>query len=80
MSKNLFRLALCAMLLALCYSASAQQPTKIPRIGYLSSFEPASESARAEAIRLALRERGHIEGQNIAFEYRYADGKHDRIS
>ena len=52
--------------------------TKIPRIGYLSSFEPATESTRSEAIRLALRERGYIEGQNIATEYRYAEGKRDR--
>src|SRR6267142_618680 len=59
--------------------AAAQQPNKIPRIGYLSPLDPASESARAEAIRLALRERGHIEGQNIASEYRYAEGKRDRL-
>src|SRR5918993_302604 len=57
--------------------AEAQQPKKVPRIGYLSSNDPAGESARAEAIRLALRERGYIEGQNIAIEYRYADGKRD---
>jgi putative ABC transport system substrate-binding protein len=60
--------------------AQAQQPKKVPRIGYLSSFDPARESARAEAIWLALRERGHIEGQNIAIEYRYAEGKVDRFS
>src|SRR5215813_6859725 len=66
------------MLLALCSSAKAQQPKKVPRIGYLSSFEQASDSARAEAIRLALRELGYIEGQNIAFEYRYGEGKQDR--
>ena len=66
------------MLLALCYSASAQQPKKVPRIGYLSNGDPATESARAEAIRLALRELGYIEGQNIAIEYRYAEGKRDR--
>jgi putative tryptophan/tyrosine transport system substrate-binding protein len=78
MSKNLFRLALCSMLLALCYSASAQQPKKVPRIGYLSGVDPATDSGRAETIRLALRERGHIEGQNIAIEYRYAEGKIDR--
>ena len=59
--------------------ALAQQPKKVPRIGYLSSFEPASESARAEGIRLALRERGYIEGQNITIEYRYAEGKRDRM-
>jgi putative ABC transport system substrate-binding protein len=50
------------------------------RIGYLSSSDPAGESSRAEAIRLALRERGYIEGQNIAIEYRYAAGKLDRFS
>ena len=59
--------------------AEAQQPKKVPRIGYLSPFDPASESARSEAIRLALRERGYIEGQNIAIEYRYAEGKRDRL-
>ena len=57
---------------------SAQQPKKVPRIGYLSAGDPASESTRSEAIRLALRELGHIEGQNIAIEYRYSDGKIDR--
>ena len=59
--------------------ALAQQPKKVPRIGYLSSFDPATESARAEAIRLALRELGYIEGQNIAIEYRYSEGKLDRL-
>jgi len=71
--------ALCAMLLALCASAEAQQPKKVPRIGYLSSSDPATESTRAEAIRLALRELGYIEGQNISTEYRYAEGKRDRL-
>ena len=56
----------------------AQQPKKVPRIGYLSPVDPASESTRSEAIRLALRELGYIEGQNIAIEYRYAEGKRDR--
>ena len=56
----------------------AQQPEKVPRIGYLVSSEPATESARSEGIRLALRELGYIEGQNIAIEYRYAEGKNDR--
>src|SRR5262245_55488125 len=56
----------------------AQQPKKVPRIGYLSSPDAASESTRAEAIRLALREHGYIEGQTIAIEYRYGEGKTDR--
>ena len=67
------------VLLAVAVIAEAQQPKKVPRIGYLSSGDPASESARAEAIRLALRELGYIEGQNIAIEYRYAEGKPDRF-
>jgi putative ABC transport system substrate-binding protein len=67
-----------AVLLALGVTAEAQQPKKVPLIGYLSSFDPAFESPRSEAIRLALRELGYIEGQNIAFEYRYTEGKRDR--
>jgi ABC-type uncharacterized transport system substrate-binding protein len=58
--------------------APAQQPKKVPRIGYLSNSDPATESTRADAIRLALRELGYIEGQNIAIEYRYSEGKPDR--
>ena len=59
--------------------ATAQQPKKVPRIGYLSAVDPVTDSARAEGIRLALRELGYIEGQNIATEYRYAEGKPDRL-
>jgi ABC-type uncharacterized transport system substrate-binding protein len=59
--------------------ARAQQPTKVPRIGYLSPFDAATESARSEPYRRALRELGYIEGQNIAIEYRYAEGKNDRL-
>ena len=59
-------------------AALAQQPKKVHRIGYLAAGDPASESARAEGIRLALRELGHVEGQNIAIEYRYSHAKSDR--
>src|SRR5215813_13912834 len=78
MKKNIKILTLCVLLLALCYSASAQQPKKVPRVGYLSPSDPGSESSRSELIRRALRERGYIEGQNIAIEYRYAEGRLDR--
>ena len=78
MRKKFFGLALSALLFALCSSAGAQQPKKVTRIGYLSSLDPAHESARADGIRLALRELGYIEGQNIAIEYRYSEGKTDR--
>ena len=67
------------MLVVVGAVAQAQQPKKVSRIGYLSACDPASESARSEAIRLALRELGYIEGQNIAIEYRYAEGKLDRL-
>ena len=65
---------------AMCGAAAlAQQPKKVPLIGYLSSYDRANESTRAETIRLALRDLGYIEGQNIAIEYRYAEGKVDRF-
>ena len=58
--------------------AQAQQPKKVSRLGYLSNTDAATDSPRAEGIRLALRALGYIEGQNIAIEYRYAEGKVDR--
>ena len=67
------------MLVGVVVVHSAQQPKKVHRIGYLSPFDPATESAPAEAIRLALRELGYIDGQNVAIEYRYAEGKLDRL-
>jgi putative tryptophan/tyrosine transport system substrate-binding protein len=66
------------LLLATASFAEAQQPNKVHRIGYLSPGDAASDSTRSEAIRLALRERGYIEGQNIAIEYRYTEGKPGR--
>src|SRR5499433_2492802 len=75
MKKKITLLALCAILLALCFPARGQQPKKVYRIGYLSSQDSAGEAARAEAIRRALREFGYIEVQNIVTEYRYAEGK-----
>src|SRR5262244_1254479 len=76
--RTLGSFALCAMLFALCQSTEAQQPKKVPLIGYLSNADPATDSARAGGLRLALRELGYIEGQNIAIDYRYAEGKVDR--
>jgi putative ABC transport system substrate-binding protein len=57
----------------------AQQPAKIPRIGYLSVLSPSSDSARLEAFRQGLRELGYVEGKNIAIEPRYVDGKLNRL-
>ena len=79
MKRKILVLAISAMLFALCLPAEAQQSKNVPRIGYLSALDPVSESTRVEGIRSALRERGYIEGQNIAIEYRYAEGKRDRL-
>src|SRR5262245_33833274 len=68
-----------AALFAVSIQAEAQQPKKVYRIGYLSVSDAATELARSEAIQLALQERGYIKGQNIAFEYRYMEGKRDRL-
>lgn len=51
---------LTTLLLTTVFPATAQQPTKVPRIGYLSPGDSAGESARAEAIWLALHELGHL--------------------
>jgi putative ABC transport system substrate-binding protein len=82
MRKNLFCFVLCAMLFALSHSASAQQPTKIPRIGYLTGTReptPDAPDTNRDAFRQGLRELGYIEGKNIVAEYRYAEGKYDRF-
>jgi len=59
--------------------AEAQQPTKIPRIGYLGGGSPSSNPARIEAFRQGLRELGYVEGKNIVIEWRYAEEKLDRL-
>jgi putative ABC transport system substrate-binding protein len=79
MSRKIVVWLLATVVLTTAYPSEAQQPQKLWRIGYLSAFDPARESARAEVIRLALRESGYMEGQNIAIEYRYAEGKQDRF-
>ena len=69
----------CALLFALCFSAEAQEPKKVPRIGMLVQSSPSFVSTQLEAFRLGLRQLGYLEGQNIAIEYRYAEGKLDRL-
>ena len=67
------------MLLMLGAMAEAQQPGKIFRIGYLSSNSLAAMSTRTEGFRQGLRELGYEEGKNIVIEWRYAEGKLDRV-
>jgi putative tryptophan/tyrosine transport system substrate-binding protein len=66
--------------LAVGVTAEAQQPTKIPRIGFLGAISASANSARNEAFRQGLRELGYVEGKSIVIEYRYAEGKLDHLS
>src|SRR5215470_3398668 len=80
MRKEITVLALCAVLRVLSVHAEAQQPKKIPRIGYLSpTGDSNAPGLNVEAFRRGMRELGYIEGKNILVEYRYIEGKPDRI-
>ena len=79
MRKEITVLAFWVVLFALCSSAEAQQPKKVSRVGYLAGPSRSSMSARTEACRQGLRERGYIEGKNIVMEYRYAEGRLERV-
>ena len=68
------------MLLVVAAIAEAQQPKKGPRIGYLTGSSPSADSTRIEAFGQGLRELGYVEGKNIVIEYRYAEGKLDRMT
>jgi len=77
MRKTIISFALTALFSALCASAQAQQPTKIPRIGYQSASS--SGENNEEAFRQGLRELGYVEGRNIVIEWRFAQGKPDQV-
>src|SRR2546425_12019739 len=69
-----------AMLLAVAVIAEAQQPKKMPRIGYMSgSGDPKTPGPQVEGFRQGLRDLGYIEGKNILVEYRYVDEGLDRV-
>jgi len=69
------------LLFALSFPADAQQPKKVPRIGFLvsGSLSSTREIGNVEAFRQGLHELGYVEGQNIAIEYRYAEGVEERL-
>jgi putative tryptophan/tyrosine transport system substrate-binding protein len=80
MKNNLISLALCAILFAIHVSAGAQQPAKIPRVGWVSgSGDSNTPGPQVEAFRQGLRDIGYVEGKNIVVEYRYAEGKMERM-
>jgi putative tryptophan/tyrosine transport system substrate-binding protein len=80
MRKSIIRLALSAILFALCVPVAAQQPPKIPRVGWLTSGFLSSTPARPEAFRQGLRDLGYVEGKNILIEWRGADNIPERRS
>jgi ABC-type uncharacterized transport system substrate-binding protein len=78
MKKKITILTLCAMLFALCVSAQAQEPARIPRVVWLTTGPLSIISARLEAFRQGLRELGYVEGKNISIEARGADNIPER--
>jgi putative tryptophan/tyrosine transport system substrate-binding protein len=78
--KKITVLTLSILLFVLCFSASAQQPAKVPRIAWLTGSTLSSNAHRTEAFRQGLRELGYVEGKNIIIEWRGADGNRDRQS
>jgi putative tryptophan/tyrosine transport system substrate-binding protein len=79
MRKTVINFSLTALFYAFCLPVWAQQPTKVPRIGFLGGASASSYAARIDAFRQGLNELGYTEGKNIVIEYRYADGKLDRL-
>jgi putative ABC transport system substrate-binding protein len=80
MNKKIVGVVLATVIPAFFHLAAAQQPKKVPRIGYLAAASASANPARIEAFRQGLRELGYVEGKNIVIESRYAEGKIDRLS
>jgi putative ABC transport system substrate-binding protein len=80
MKKKILSFAFAALVFAFYSSASAQQPTKVPRIGYLDSSTVSGSAVFVDAFRQELSKLGWLEGKNIAIEYRFAEGQPKRQS
>jgi putative ABC transport system substrate-binding protein len=79
MKKKITVLTLCAMLFAPCSFADAQQPKKVPRIGFLTSGFPVAVAHLLEGFKQGLRELGYVEGQNVLLEIRYGEATAERL-
>src|SRR5262244_2071461 len=79
MKKSAASILVVVVQLALGVMAEAQQPKKVPRIGYLVASSLSLNPSLREAFRQGLRDLGYFEGENILIEYRYADGKPERL-
>jgi putative tryptophan/tyrosine transport system substrate-binding protein len=77
-NKRIFSFVLSALLFALSFPAQAQQSKKVWRIGFLSGGY-GTQNVHLDALRQGLRDLGYVEGQNIVIEYRYSQGKHERL-
>jgi ABC-type uncharacterized transport system substrate-binding protein len=81
MKRKITVLTLCALLPALCASAEAQQPKKVPVVGFVAGSPSSSfTQSNIDAFRQGLRDLGYIEEKNVVIEYRYTDGREDRLS
>ncbi len=78
-SRRAFICTLAGGLLAAPRAAEAQQSGKVYRIGFLGGASRSGYVAQIEALRLGLQDRGYVEGRNITIEYRWAEGKYDRL-
>ena len=79
MKKTCICIALSALFFALSVPVYAQLPKKVPTIGLLSALSPAVVSIWVQAFQRGLRDLGYVEGKNIVFEWRWAEGKADRV-
>src|SRR5262245_41143690 len=79
MTKKIFFLALCSLLLAPCSRVDAQQPGKVFRIGFLDPGNAAGMAVMVDAFRQELTKLGWIEGKNFTIEYRFAEQKNERL-
>jgi len=80
MKKTIITFALCSMLFAFCLRTEAQQPGRVPRVGFVSGAgDPSNPAPTVESFRQGLQDRGYVEGKNILVEYRYAEGRRERV-
>jgi putative tryptophan/tyrosine transport system substrate-binding protein len=79
MARRFLGLFVTTFLVLTVFFAEAQQPKKLPRVGYLSASSAAEALFRTEAFRQGLRELGYVEGKTLDIDFRYADGKFDRL-
>ncbi len=79
MKRKITVVTLCALLLALCVPASAQQPQKVARICYLGAADASTSAFLMKPFRERLREIGYVEGQNHTIEFRHSEGKDERL-